>query len=86
MASRPHLSKGRGFLQGSVRNRTWTEATRQWYGLVKDAFDVFYKEGSKGPKMMSVLQQQKGMWITRRLDTAEHWRTVHPYPGKGLDE
>ena len=26
----------------------------QWYSLVKDAFDVLYKEGTTQPKMMSV--------------------------------
>jgi len=80
----------------------------QWFGLVKDAFDVLYKEGATHPKMMSVgmhmriighpgrtaglwrlldyLQQQKGVWITRRGDIANHWIKAHPYPGKGLNE
>ena len=80
----------------------------QWFGLVKDAFDVLYKEGATHPKMMSVgmhmriighpgrtaglwrlldyLQQQQGVWITRRIDIANHWIKTHPFPGKGLNE
>jgi peptidoglycan/xylan/chitin deacetylase (PgdA/CDA1 family) len=80
----------------------------QWFGLVKDAFDVLYKEGLTQPKMMSVglhqrlighpgrtaglwrlldyIQQQKGAWVTRRIDIANHWKATHPYPGKGLNE
>jgi allantoinase len=27
-----------------------------------------------------------GVWITRRLDIAQHWIKTHPYPGKGLNE
>ena len=26
----------------------------QWFGLVRDAFDVLYQEGATAPKMMSV--------------------------------
>jgi len=80
----------------------------QWFSLVKDAFDVLYKEGATQPKMMSVgmhmriighagrtaglwrlldyMQQQKGVWITRRVDIANHWVKTHPYPGRGLNE
>jgi peptidoglycan/xylan/chitin deacetylase (PgdA/CDA1 family) len=79
-----------------------------WFSLVKDAFDVLYKEGATSPKMMSVgmhmrlighpgrtaglwrlldyLQQQQGVWITRRIDIANHWKATHPYPGTGLNE
>jgi hypothetical protein len=24
--------------------------------------------------------------VTRRIDIARHWRKIHPYPGKGLNE
>lgn len=26
------------------------------------------------------------VWVTRRIDIARHWATVHPYPGRGLNE
>jgi peptidoglycan/xylan/chitin deacetylase (PgdA/CDA1 family) len=80
----------------------------QWFGLVKDAFDVLYREGATQPKMMSVgmhmriighpgrtaglwrlldyMQKHDGVWITRRIDIANHWVKTHPYPGKGLGE
>jgi allantoinase len=80
----------------------------QWFSLVRDAFDVLYREGATAPKMMSVgmhmrilghpartaglwrlldhLQKHSGVWITRRIDIANHWKATHPYKGKGLNE
>ena len=37
-------------------------------------------------RLLDYIQQQKGVWITRRLDIARHWMATHPYPGKGLNE
>jgi hypothetical protein len=37
-------------------------------------------------RLLDYMQQQKGVWITRRLDIAQHWIKTHPYPGKGLNE
>jgi peptidoglycan/xylan/chitin deacetylase (PgdA/CDA1 family) len=96
------LTNNDGKYAGTIGN------SDQWFGLVRDAFDVLYKEGATQPKMMSVglhqrlighpgrtaglwrlldyIQQQKGVWVTRRLDIANHWKTTHPYPGKGLNE
>ena len=37
-------------------------------------------------RLLDYIGQQKGAWITRRLDIANHWKATHPYPGKGLNE
>ena len=37
-------------------------------------------------RLLDYIQQQKGVWVTRRLDIANHWKARHPYPGKGLNE
>ncbi|MBS0219245.1 MAG: allantoinase PuuE [Proteobacteria bacterium] len=37
-------------------------------------------------RLLDYLQAQKGIWITRRIDIANHWTATHPYPGKGLNE
>ncbi|MFI4999130.1 MAG: allantoinase PuuE [Reyranellales bacterium] len=80
----------------------------QWFGLVRDAFDVLYREGATSPKMMSVglhmriighaartaglwklldhIQKHQGVWVTRRIDIANHWKATHPYSAKGLNE
>ena len=37
-------------------------------------------------RLLDYIGQQKGVWITRRLDIANHWKATHPFPGKGLNE
>jgi peptidoglycan/xylan/chitin deacetylase (PgdA/CDA1 family) len=37
-------------------------------------------------RLLDYIQQQKGVWVTRRIDIANHWKATHPYPGKGLNE
>ncbi len=37
-------------------------------------------------RLLDHMLKHKNVWITRRLDIARHWREVHPYPGKGLNE
>jgi peptidoglycan/xylan/chitin deacetylase (PgdA/CDA1 family) len=37
-------------------------------------------------RLLDYLQQQPGVWITRRIDIANHWKATHPFPGKGLNE
>ena len=37
-------------------------------------------------RLLDYIGQQKGVWITRRLDIANHWKATYPYPGKGLNE
>jgi allantoinase len=86
----------------------WMGTADQWFGFIRDAFDMLYAEGAKQPKMMSVglhmrlighparaaglqrlldyMMQRKDVWITRRVDIANHWVATHPYPGKGLNE
>jgi allantoinase len=80
----------------------------QWFGLLREAFDVLYQEGATAPKMMSVglhmrlighpgriaglwrfldhVRKHKDVWVTRRIDIANHWKATHPYKGKGLNE
>ncbi|MES2710927.1 MAG: allantoinase PuuE [Pseudomonadota bacterium] len=75
-----------------------------YFGFLKDQFDVLYAEGETAPKMMSCglhmriighparaaglarfmdyIQGHDRVWITRRIDIAEHWRRTFPYaPG-----
>ena len=37
-------------------------------------------------RVLDYMMQRKDVWITRRVDIANHWRATHPYPGKGLNE
>jgi allantoinase len=96
------LTNNDGKYVGTVGN------SEQWFTLVRDAFDVLYREGATHPKMMSVgmhmritghparaaglwrlldhIQKHSGVWVTRRIDIANHWKTTHPYKGKGLNE
>jgi allantoinase len=37
-------------------------------------------------RLLDHIMKHEGVWITRRLDIAQHWRATHPYPGKGLNE
>ena len=105
---KPHLVVPYSLTNNDGKYATTMSHADQWFGLMKDAFDVLYREGAQAPKMMSIgmhmrilghpartaglwrlldyLQTQKGVWITRRVDIANHWRTTHPYPGKGLNE
>jgi peptidoglycan/xylan/chitin deacetylase (PgdA/CDA1 family) len=107
-AGKPHLVIPYSLTNNDGKYANTMGHADQWFGLVKDAFDVLYKEGATQPKMMSIgmhmriighpgrtaglwrlldyMQQQKGVWITRRLDIANHWIKTHPYPGKGLNE
>jgi allantoinase len=108
VAGKPHLVIPYSLTNNDGKYAVTMGHADQWFGLVKDAFDVLYKEGATQPKMMSVgmhmrlighpgrtaglwrlldyMQQQKGVWITRRVDIANHWVKTHPYPGKGLNE
>ncbi len=105
---KPHLVVPYSLTNNDGKYAVTMSTSEQWFTLVKDAFDVLYKEGARHPKMMSVgmhmrilghpartaglwrlldyLQQQKDVWITRRIDIARHWIKTHPYPGKGLNE
>ena len=37
-------------------------------------------------RLLDYMTQRKDVWITRRVDIAQHWIATHPYPGKGLNE
>ena len=37
-------------------------------------------------RLLVYIQQQNGVWVTRRIDIANHWKDTHPFPGKGLNE
>lgn len=84
----------------------WVGTSDQWFGFLKDGFDMLYAEGRTTPKMMSVglhmrlvghparaaglqrfldyVMQHEDVWVTRRLDIAEHWRREHPFGESGL--
>jgi allantoinase len=96
------LTNNDGKYAGTIGN------SEQWFTLVRDAFDVLYREGATHPKMISVgmhmriighpartaglwrlldhIQKHSGVWVTRRIDIANHWKATHPYKGKGLNE
>ncbi len=95
-----------------IRSPTTTASTPtamghsdQWFGLVKDAFDVLYQGGCDaaeddvgrpGTRASSAIPRPRRrpvapprlhaeaarVWITRRVDIANHWLKTHPYPGK----
>jgi len=37
-------------------------------------------------RFLDHVMEKPDVWITRRVDIAQHWAKVHPYPGKGLGE
>jgi len=37
-------------------------------------------------RLLDYIIEHKDVWIARRLDIARHWASIHPYPGKGLNE
>lgn len=37
-------------------------------------------------RLLDHVTKYDDVWITRRVDIARHWKRVHPYPGKGLNE
>ncbi len=37
-------------------------------------------------RLLDHMQSRAGVWITRRIDIAQHWAKVHPYTGRGLNE
>ena len=105
---KPHLVVPYSLTNNDGKFAVTMSTADQWFNLVKDAFDVLYREGAQHPKMMSVgmhmrilghpartaglwrlldyLQNQQGVWITRRIDIANHWIKTHPFAGKGLNE
>ena len=37
-------------------------------------------------RFLDHVQKHKDVWVTRRIDIANHWKATHPYKGKGLNE
>lgn len=37
-------------------------------------------------RFLDHVQKHHGVWVTRRIDIAHHWKATHPYAGKGLNE
>lgn len=37
-------------------------------------------------RLLDHICKHEGVWITRRIDIADHWAQHHPYPGSGLNE
>src|SRR5579863_10095875 len=60
----------------------------QFFAYLRDTFDVLYREGEAGPRMMSVglhcrLAARPGRTaaLERFLDNARHWIRIHPFAG-----
>ncbi len=98
---RPQLIVPYSLTHNDGKYAGWMGTSDQWFGFLKDGFDMLYAEGKTAPKMMSVglhmrlvghparaaglqrfldyVMQHEGVWVTRRLDIAEHWRRQHPF-------
>jgi peptidoglycan/xylan/chitin deacetylase (PgdA/CDA1 family) len=37
-------------------------------------------------RVLDHIMRHEGVWVTRRLDIASHWRNLHPFDGRGLNE
>jgi allantoinase len=105
---KPHLIVPYSLTNNDGKYASGMSDSEQWFTLVRDAFDVLYREGATQPKMMSIgmhmriighpartaglwrlldhIQKHSGVWVTRRIDIANHWRSTYPYTGKGLNE
>jgi peptidoglycan/xylan/chitin deacetylase (PgdA/CDA1 family) len=54
VAGKPHLIVPYSLTNNDGKYAAGMVHADQWFGLVRDAFDVLYHEGAKAPKMMSV--------------------------------
>jgi putative urate catabolism protein len=100
---RPHLVVPYGLVNNDAKFiRAGLVTADDFFAMLKDAFDLLYREGKTQPKMMSVglhlrltghparaaglerfldhVAWHQGVWVTRRLDIARHWRQTHPAP------
>jgi allantoinase len=101
VAGRPHLVVPYSLTNNDGKFlRSGIGTGEQFFGFLRDGFDMLYEEGRTQPKMMSVgmhmrllghparaaglrrfldyVASRKNVWITRRIDIARHWATVHP--------
>jgi peptidoglycan/xylan/chitin deacetylase (PgdA/CDA1 family) len=51
---KPHLIVPYSLTTNDGKLAGWMGTSADWYGFVKDAFDMLYDEGARQPKMMSV--------------------------------
>ena len=108
VSGKPHLVVPYTLTHNDAKYNSGIGTSEQWFGFLRDSFDMLYREGAKTPKMMSIglhsriaghparaaalerlldhITRHPGVWVTRRLDIAQHWVKTHPYPGKGLNE
>lgn len=59
VAGRPHLVVPYSLTNNDGKYAAGMVNSDQWFGLVRDAFDVLYREGATAPKMMSVGLHQR---------------------------
>ncbi len=100
---RPHLIVPYSLTNNDGKYAGWMGTSDQWFGFIRDAIDMLYREGRTAPKMMSVglhmrlighparaaglerlldyVAKLDGVWITRRVDIANHWIATHPAKG-----
>jgi peptidoglycan/xylan/chitin deacetylase (PgdA/CDA1 family) len=89
------------YLAGAVNAAHWFEFIRDAFDLLYKEGARHPKMMSVGLHMRVIghparaaglervldhVMKHKDVWVTRRIDIARHWRKVHPYPGKGLNE
>jgi allantoinase len=51
---KPHLIVPYSLTNNDGKYAGWVGTSDQWFSLIRDAFDMLYKEGVKTPKMMSI--------------------------------
>ena len=78
VAGKPHLIVPYSLTNNDGKYAAGMVNSDQWFGLVKDAFDVLYKEGSTQPKMMSVGLHQRLIGHPARM--AGLWRFLDYVP------
>ena len=54
VGGKPHLVVPYSLTNNDGKYAGWMGTSDQWFGFVRDAFDMLYKEGARQPKMMSV--------------------------------
>jgi peptidoglycan/xylan/chitin deacetylase (PgdA/CDA1 family) len=59
VAGKPHLVVPYSLTNNDGKYAAGMVNSDQWFGLVRDAFDVLYREGATAPKMMSVGLHQR---------------------------
>jgi peptidoglycan/xylan/chitin deacetylase (PgdA/CDA1 family) len=71
---KPHLVVPYSLTNNDGKYATTMSNSNEWFNLVKDAFDVLYREGAQSPKMMSVGMHMRILGHPGR--TAGLWRLL----------